>query len=177
MDNSDKSAGLDGSIARCSMPSNATHAILMESIFEPNANEDSGLASRNFQLDAVHTGAGRNVERLAIFVAPGHIAHGLGDFDCAEVFPFGRNNPHAAGTGAVEVSFFVHADAVWPPRRTIVGGIEKQCAVRNRSVRLHPIAHPDLLAGIRDVQVLLVRRKTDAVRPREVLNNKLDLVP
>ena len=75
MDNSDKSAGLDGSIARCSMPSNATHAILMESIFEPNANEDSGLASRNFQLDAVHAGASRNVERVAIFVAPGHVAH------------------------------------------------------------------------------------------------------
>src|SRR6266851_6858912 len=49
--------------------------------------------------------------------------------DCAEVFPFGRNNPHAAGAGTVEVSFFAHTDAVWPARRTIVGGIEKQCAV------------------------------------------------
>src|ERR1700756_3740569 len=57
------------------------------------------------------------------------------------------------------------------------GGIEKQCAVRNRSVRLHPIAHPDLFAGIRDVQVLFVRQKTDAVRPRKVLNYKLELVP
>lgn len=79
---------------------------------------DSGLHSRNSQLDAVHTGAGRNVERLAIFVAPCHIAHGLGDFDCAEVFPFRRNNPNAAGAGAVEGSFFVHTDAVWPPTAT-----------------------------------------------------------
>jgi hypothetical protein len=62
----------------------------MEKIFEPNANNDAVLHSCNSQLDAVHTGAGRNVERLAIFVAPSHIAHGLGDFDCAEVFPFRR---------------------------------------------------------------------------------------
>src|SRR6266850_8473012 len=107
--------------SRCS-ETNSRRRHDVERIFEPNANNDSVLHSRNFQDDAVHTGAGRNVKRLAIFVAPGHIAHGLRDFDCAEVFPFGRNNPHAAGAGAVEVSFFVHTDAVWHARRTFVGG-------------------------------------------------------
>jgi hypothetical protein len=55
-----------------------------ESNFRRNFKAQSVLHSRNFQLDTVHTRAGRNVERLAL-VAPGHIAHGLGDFDCAEV--------------------------------------------------------------------------------------------
>src|SRR5207245_4479607 len=109
-----------------------THAILLGRILESNANNESGLHSWYSRLDAVHTGAGGNVERLAIFVAPSHIAHGLGDFDCAEVFPFGRNNPHAARTGAVEVSFFVHTYAVVPPRRIVVRGLEKECAVRTR---------------------------------------------
>ncbi len=35
----------------------------------------------NVQFDAEQAGAGRDVERLAVFVAPGYVAHALGIAD------------------------------------------------------------------------------------------------
>src|SRR5262249_29782594 len=64
------------------------------------------------QLDFEDCGAGGDVKRLAVFVAPGYVAYTLGDFDGAEMLAFGRDDPDAARAGAVDIAFLVDANAV-----------------------------------------------------------------
>src|SRR5215469_6157465 len=137
----------------------------------------SRLYAGNIQPDAVHAGAGGNVQCFAVTVAPGDIAYPLGNFDGSQVFAFGRNDPDATRTRAIEISRFIHAYTVRSARRFVRGGIEKQSSCADRSVGLDGVAQPDVFSRFRYVQEFLVRRKCYAVRAAEILDDKLEPAP
>ena len=49
------------------------------------------------QLDAEDAGAGGDVERFGVGVAPGYVGDAFGNFDRAQMLALGRNDPNPAG--------------------------------------------------------------------------------
>src|SRR5581483_719681 len=98
--------------------------------FQPDVNT-SIPHTRNLQPDAVDAGAGSDVERSGVFVAPGYVGYTLRHFDGSEVFPIRGNDPDAARARAVQVSFFIYPDAVGSANGFGIGclvgkGVEKE---------------------------------------------------
>src|SRR6202043_3359071 len=93
----------------------------------------------NAHLDAIDARAPRDVERLAVLIAPSHIADHFRNLDCPDMLALRRNNPDSAWPRAVNVSILVQAHPVRYAFCRIGRGIKKHHAVRHRSVRLHPV--------------------------------------
>jgi hypothetical protein len=117
----------------------------------------------HFHFDAENTGAGGDVERVGIFVAPGYIADALWHFDGAEVFAFRGDDPDAAATGTVDISLLIDANAIGAAFGGVGGAIEKYRAIGDRAIRLDAVAKPLLFAGVGDVEVFFVGGEGDAV--------------
>ena len=134
--------------------------------------EDAG----NVQSDTVHAPAGCNVESLAVPVAPRHIADSLWNLDGSDVLALRGNDPNASGTRAVDISLLVDPQTVRPAHRRVRGGVEEESPLSDRSVGLHPIAHPEVSSRFCDIQELFVRGKGQPVGPGEILDDQLQLV-
>src|SRR5258708_7054608 len=96
--------------------------------------------------------------------------------DCPEMFAFPWNNPQAAWTGYVKVARFVDLHSVQRVFTACARHVEKDFAVAHRAIGLHVITHHNLLllVPVADVEVFLVGRKSDAVRPGEILSDELE---
>src|SRR5205823_13997047 len=122
--------------------------------------------------DPVDAGEGGDVERAPVGVAPGEVVRRLRQLDGVEVAPVGRDDPHAAGSAGVDVAGRVDlqaVDGVLPGRaghveQDIRGSLREVVALDDLRVRV-PVA---------DVQVALVGREGDAVRPGQRVVDDLE---
>src|SRR5438270_1102841 len=71
-----------------------------------------GANAGHVQTNPVEPASSADVQRLAVLIPPGEIVRVLGADDRAEVLPFGREHPQAAGTGDIEVSLLVDLDPI-----------------------------------------------------------------
>src|SRR5208337_3604139 len=134
--------------------------------------------SRNLQIDAVHAAARRDKKRLPILAAPVQVRDDLRREYCGDVFASRRENPHAPGSRAVQIPRLIDFDPVGTSFARIRCGIEEDLSLGQRAIRFHPVAHPGLLRlGIADVEELLVWRKDDAIGPRQILDQELQIFP
>src|SRR6202789_3011422 len=99
-----------------------------------------------------------------IRASPGDIPNPLRDLEGAEMLPLRRKDPNPSRTRAVNVAFLVYLHPVGRAHSRIRAGVEKHLSVRQRSVGLDGIAHPQLL-GLRivDVKKFLIRRKGNSI--------------
>ena len=82
--------------------------------------------------------------------SPGDIPKPLREFKGAEMLPLRRKDPNPSRTRTVDVAFLVYLHPVGRAHSRIRAGIEKYLRVRQYSVRLDGITHPQLL-GLRIV--------------------------
>src|SRR5687768_6991537 len=115
------------------------------------------LRPAHVRRDRVQRCPRRDEQRLPVRTAEAEVCGGLGDGDPADQLPVRRKDLHAVAGARPDVSLFVAPDAVGD---ALVDRTEHS-SLGERVVRLH-VEHADVprLAGVGDVQLLFVRRKT-----------------
>src|SRR4051812_16833483 len=134
--------------------------------------------ARDLHAHAVDRRRGRDVQGLPVGVAPVQVADRLGHLDRAEVLALGREDQDAVGAGDVDVALLVELHAVDEVTLREVGGAD---ALREHAAVREPVVGPDVEdANVRtfcvvDVEERLVHREAEAVRLREVVDEKLQV--
>ncbi len=93
----------------------------------------------------------------------------------AEVFAFGRHNVQPARRRNIHIAGDVDLHAVDSVLTLDRREVEKQFPVLYRAVRLELIAinHLAIIVPVADVEIFLIGRKCDAVRPGELCREQL----
>ena len=109
--------------------------------------------------------------------APVHIRRSLRNQNRAQRFTPGRKDPYASRSRGVYISFCIHLHPIRRSRSWIRSQVIEDLRVCQRTILLHAIPHPQpLRLRIVDIEIFLVRRKRNAIRPRQVLDQQLQLI-
>ena len=99
--------------------------------------------------------------------------------NCAQELALRGNDPQSTGTRHVQIALLIN---LHPIERVLAFSrrhIEEDFSVRQRSIRLYLVPHDDLflLIPVVYVEVLLVGRECEPIRPAQFLGQQLDVVP
>src|SRR5262245_57165160 len=122
------------------------------------------------ESQSVHAGARSQIKGAAVRVAPRHVRREFRTANGAQMSPVGRENPYAARPGDEQIAITIDFHSVerllaWRRRH-----VEEDGAVLQAAVGGDLIPHHHLLRGVPvgHIEVALVRRERDAVRPGEI---------
>jgi hypothetical protein len=132
------------------------------------------LLARRGQFNPVQGIDRRDVKRFSI-VSPVAVRGRIGSLDRAQVFAFGRKDPHATGPRAIEIALTVHFHPIGKTGRCLRRCIVKNASVFDRAIGVDIVTHPDFVLFIRNgnIKDFFVRGEGDTVGPGKVLNNRL----
>jgi hypothetical protein len=107
---------------------------------------------------------------------PSDIPDALRYIERAQMSSSRRENPHSAWTRTIDIAFLIDLHTAWSSRPRVGSGIRQELAIGQRPIGLNDIAHPYLHGlGVVHIQVFLIGREGDAVRPWQILHQQLKL--